>query len=332
LFDNTDAGPEFYTTLPEPTEKSTATDASYPAPLTPTVHRKDPLVVVADITESESEIDSEKDSEATTETAAVKTDATTIHCTNDCQHSIELMQLPFPLSDEDFEGVLADVDTLADYLRNNPSLVPEWIDLASRTDGNKRQVIIETFHLLDMEEHRLLGTALTESPNERHRLDGVQFLARSIMLDKSMVPTFTNILQGEQDQYVRGAAVEALNKPDLFHGDEEVLSALSQVIYSDTNDAVRGEALLASARLTPDPEALFQLSLEAVRSHTNEYQQYGVRALEEVLTRQTMNGGELSWQSDSDLSQLMEDTLGTEYKNMPAEVRSTLDDLYYRFF
>ena len=253
-------------------------------------------------------------------------------CVEDCPQIVKTVEYPYALSDLEFENVLSSVDELADVLRENSELRSEWIELARHSTGNKRQVIIETFALLDAEDRLALGKALSESPSERHRLDGVQLLGRPNTMSKPLVPMFSDLLQTEQDQYVRGSAINALNQPDLFYGDQEVLEILEQVIYTDNNDAVRGEALLASTQLTENPVDLFYLSLDAVRSETHEYQKFGVRALEEILSRHTKNGDELSWQSSADMSQLVAEIMNPEFDDMPAEVRTTIDNLYHRFY
>jgi len=221
---------------------------------------------------------------------------------------------------------------LSIVLQENPELRSQWIELAGRTEGNNRQLIIAAFALLDKSDRLALGKSLSESTHTLARLDGVHLLARSDTLDRTLAPILYNILQADQDQYVRAAAVAALNKPQLFYGDPEALSALAQVMYTDPDASVRGDALLASTQLSETPEDLFSVSLDATVSDASEYQLLGVRALEEIMNRQTMNGIELSVQNEFELDQMMQRLLESEYEHISTEVRRALDDLYQRFF
>ena len=304
--------PEFFTVLPSTNPESQTSSKS-----------NNPLAIKSDATS----------------TQVVENDALqsielqpNIICAVDCKRTAEQIQLPFTLSDEDFEKALGNADELAVLLQDDPTLRSEWGDLATHTEGNKRQVIIATFSLLEREDRLALGTALSESAHNHARLDGVHLLASSNTMDKPLAPIFYNILQSDQDQYVRAAAVAALNKPQLFYGDQDVLSVLEQVIYTDIDSGVRGAALLASTKLIEDPEELFSVSLEATVSDASEYQLSGVRALEEIMNRHTMDGHELSEQNEYELDQLMERLLLSENDQVSGEVRRALDDLYSRFY
>lgn len=322
----TAAGPAFYATAPERNVSPTPRTENPKGP-------KNPFAVVQLDNPPTNQIDTRLEDQsvvADIETTEIKS------CFNDCQQIVERIRLPYPFSDDQYEQALAHVDELAYFLNNNPGSRTDWINIASHAGGNKRQVILAAFALLDTEDQFSMGKALSISSNRRQRLDGVQFLS-SIKPsvedpDESIVPVFAEILQSEQDHYVRGAAVAALNKPELFRGDQEVLNVLSQVMYFDNDNAVRGEALLASARLIENPEDFFTESLDAVLSNAGEYQYFGVRALEEIMTRQTLNGLEISAENKFELGELVDKLLSPEFDDTPAEVRETVDDLYQRFY
>lgn len=259
-----------------------------------------------------------------------KTLADTVACNENCSDTIDSILFPFDLTDAEFEEALVDVDALAARLRTDSHLRSELIDVAVYTHANKRNVIIAAFALLDHENRVRLGMALSASPYTQQRLDGVQLLGSADNMNKQLVSTFSEVLLLEQNEYVRSSAVKALNQTELFYGDQEVLDLLSAVIYSETNEGVRGEALLASANLTEFPEEMVHHTVDAIRTGGAEYKAFGARALDDIILRQTENGDQVSFQTDSELRGLVDEIMNPEYDDMSADTRKTLDDLVDR--
>lgn len=259
-------------------------------------------------------------------------DAEVSGCGLSCEQAIEALQLPYEIADHEYEEYLSLVDHLATYLLSNVQLREEFVEIALQADGNKRKIIMAAFALLPEIDRLKLGQALIESSSEFHRLDGVHVLASTESISQYEVTEFSELLQNEQNVYVRHSVIQALNRPELFKGDAKVLTILSQVINTESDASVRGEALFVSARLSSDPQPLLFDSFNAIRSEQSEYQHYGVRALEEIFVRHTRSGGQVSEFDRSQLEQLVDDLMEPEFDNMPVNVRRNIEDIFERFF
>ena len=237
----------------------------------------------------------------------------------------------FGRSGASFDWERAPSDKLVSQLARNARLRTELIKIAVEASGDKRQFIIAAFSQLKTGSQWALGKALSEASEYNQRLDGIHLLANPATMNKAVGMWFTGRLETEQDLYVRSALIKALSQTDLFYGDSRVAQVLSNVIATDADSSVRGEALLAKVRLAKNPQASLSDSLAAVRSSSSEYQQYGALALEQVVTRQTLQGAKLDSQSESAISQLVAELMNPEFDDMPLEVRKSLDNLYSRF-
>ncbi len=252
-------------------------------------------------------------------------------CSLQCKQTIEILKLPYRIADDEFEKLHAQALQLAVYLQSNSQMLDEFIDIAVQADGNKRKIIIAAFAQLTESDRLALGQALIDSPSAHHRLDGIHLLTGTESMSELWVDEFSELLSNEQNGYVRQSVVQALNRPEIFEGDAKVLTMLSQVIQSDGDASVRGEALLVSARLTHDPQPLLYDSFSAIRSEQSVDQQYGVRAMAEIFDRHTRSGGQISEYDRNQLEQLVIDLMEPKFDNIAADVRSNIEDLYERF-
>lgn len=271
------------------------------------------------------------DSSDTTNTSLSDVDAESVDCGLLCKQTIEALKLPYQIADHEYEKLRAQASLLASYLQKNSAQIDEFIEIALQADGNKRKTIIAVFNFLSESDRLMLGQALIQSNSEHQRLDGIQVLASTESMSQRWVNDFSELLITEQHEYVRQSAVQALSRSERFKGDATVLAMLSQVMQVESDASVRGAALLASARLTHDPQSLLYDSFNAIRSEQSEYQQYGVRAMEELFNRHTRNGGELSEYDRNQLEQLVVDLMEPEFNNIPASVRRDIENLFERF-
>ena len=256
----------------------------------------------------------------------------TLVCEYQCEYTLELIRNPFPITDELYENALGNVDALASILRIDASLRSELINTAIHATANQSKLIIAAFTQLDFEHRKALGIMLSESPDRLQRFRGIELLSNTETMNPSLVLTFSELLQIESDPLIKSALISGLNRPDMNRGNAYVLDALTQLVHTDANLSVRGEALFATARLSNEPQGVLYDSVLAIRSHTGEYQQFGVRAIEEIVHRQNANRTELSYQSKIEMDQLMAELMSPEFAAVPADVRRQLDDLYERFF
>ena len=254
-------------------------------------------------------------------------DSTIISCIGECTLIVKWLEL----SNWQFGREVSPSDRMIKVLRNNPVLRSKLIELATETTSDKRRFIIAAFTELNFDSQRELGKALTQADDRTQRLDGVNLLENPETMDRSVVQSFGDRLMVEQDRYVRGALVKALDQPELLLGDPQTLEVLTRIIETDTNGSVRGEALLVKAKLVENPEDNLADSLTAIRSQLPEYQSFGARALEQIITRQSLAGGVTGNRSDIEIRQLVAELMNPEFDNMPADVRESIDNLYDRF-
>lgn len=255
-----------------------------------------------------------------------------LYCSDLCRESMKVLRFPAVLTDDEYEELLGRIGELAAYLRKNSAVRAEFLELADTEDGDKRSVIMAVFNQLDINARWSLGEVLIESSDWHSRFDGISFLAQPDIMDEQLAQRFSDMLAVDSDHYVRSSIIKALNQPDKFYGNQEILNALEQVGYSDQNNTVRGEALLARVQLEQAPETVFYDVFSAIRSNEAGYQGYGLRALEKIVTRQTLDGLEISWEYQDEAKYLFDELMSPEYGDMPADLRKMADDLLERFF
>ena len=253
-------------------------------------------------------------------------------CDKDCLEILELLRQSAEFSDFQLEHALRFTDELAAFLKSHSAAHRELINIAIESSGNTRRLIIAAFTQLEPDVQEQLGRELIASSGKVKRLDGVQLLASTKVMDTTLIPYFEQLYASENDEHVREAIVRAFDRRDLLYGNTAALDFLTAVIHSDSSNAVRGDALLASARLSDDANFAVGNSLAAVRSQAGIYQVSGARALSEFINLHTINGHAISWQHKYDMEQLMDEIMTTDFDDMPAQARTELDNLYARFF
>ena len=254
------------------------------------------------------------------------------HCSEHCNDSLELLGLPDILTDEEYEKAISKAEDLAEYLKNNPDALTEFLELAKTDDSDKRSVIIAVFNLLDIEERLLLGEVLLESSSFRSRSDGVKFLSQPDIMDEEITQKFSEMLAAESEQFVRTALIKALNEPERLYGHRDVLNVLEKVSNEEVDGVVRGEALLARVQLEENPEQVFSDSVAAIRSDTSEYQLYGLRALNQIITLQNLDDLELSQENKDAARSLFDELRNSGYDEVPLVVLREANIIYDRYF
>lgn len=252
-------------------------------------------------------------------------------CDNNCQEHIELLGFKAELTDEKYEELLNRSHELATYLRENPNVQAEFIELASNASPNQRNIIITVFNQLDLNARSALGEALIESSDWHSRFDGISFLAQEELMNEQLAQHFLDILPAESEYYVRSNIVKALNQPDKFYGHQDIINTLEEIEYSDENNTVRGEALLARIQLETNPEAVFNDTFLAIRSDETEYQNYGLRALEKIINKKTSNDSPISWEYQNEAKALTQELLSTKYDHLSANFHKTANNLLAPF-
>lgn len=254
-------------------------------------------------------------------------------CSEPCLIARRLIDHLVNLSDEEAEAILATAHRLANAVRQNAELRYGLLRIANSLSSAQRQLLINAFYLLEPEHRRMLGVVLDRSPDPIQRLDGIQLMASANVLDAAIVNRLSGRVVEEPDVLVREALVRALNQPELLRGNPRVLEALQQMKLIEQDDAVRGQALLAQASLSVNPEAFIEDSITAIRSGQDVYAFDGALALERILVQVSRNEAPLSAENKAAMHNLMEDLMTSKsMEAIPKALRVSLDDLYERFF
>ncbi len=254
-----------------------------------------------------------------------------IYCDAHCQENIELLRFQEKFNDDNYEALLNSSQALAAYLRDNPDIRAEFIELAGVSTPNNRNIIMAAFNELDLHSRSQLGQALIEASDWHSRFDGIRFLSKPDLMDEQLAQQLSDILPTESAYYVRNSIIKALNQPDKFYGNQDILNTLEQIGYSDDNNTVRGEALLARVQLEQNPEAIFNDAFSAIRSNQADYQEYGLRALVKIIKRQTLNESEISSEYQNEAKDLFEELLSPKYDQMSEDFHITANKLLARF-
>lgn len=273
--------------------------------------------------------DEENNNEPKLDNVLIETDS---NCNEICKEGIEWLTLQANLTDEEFEKAMSRSSELAEYLKENPAFISEFLELANTDDGDKRSVIMQIFNELDFDTRILLGDIFIESADFRNRYDGVTFLAQPDIMHEPITQRFSEMLAVESNQLVRNALIQAFNQPEKFYGDKQVLDILEQVSNEEADSMIRGEALLARIQLEEDPEQVFVDSIAAIRSDEEEYKIYGLQALEQIAKRQAFDEVELSQEVKDEARYLFEELRNYGYDDAPIRFLSEANDIYVRHF
>ena len=253
-------------------------------------------------------------------------------CESPCLNTLEQFRLNQTFTDDELAEALGHIDELVALLTGAPQLQQEFIDIARNSSGNIREAILSAFAQLEPAAQRSLGRALVDTSDGRQRLDGVQLLARTDVMNESVAKELEELYPTEENEYVRTAMVKAFNQPELLRDKESAMAFLTHVMDTDSAVAVRGEALMASVELTDDAEFAVTRSLEAIRTPTDDYPQFGARALSAFLERHTLNGRELDGHYAQEMEYLMSEIMSPDFDHLPPDTRQQIDALYDRFF
>lgn len=248
-------------------------------------------------------------------------------CGEPCRDILDKIDFPFSLTDEEYEDGLGNTEALAEHLKLNPQLVQSWIDVASQAKGNKRSLILATFSLLDTEHQQAMGIALMDSPSYSHRMDAVRLLSSNTVMNHEHVSLFADRLLNEPNNYVRSALVKALNQPHSSLERKTLIASLEPVLDNDLDYTVRGEALLAIVDLHEHPQLALDQALAAVHSDVDVLQEYGARALQAIVTRQSIEGIILNSAQQYALRELKDNLTASQFDDMPFAARKLIDNL-----
>ena len=256
-----------------------------------------------------------------------------LSCSEQCKATLEALNFVADIDDSHFETILANAEEIAAALSQNDDARADMITLAANTDdGNKRKIIMAAFRYLPQSDQELLGLTLTDSLDATQRKSGVDFLASFGAEQPSLVGKLTSLLETEGDEYVRDSLIKALNQPEHLKGDQQVLDVLYDVVRSDPDPNVRGEALIASVDLLNDPEDILPDTLSAIQSSDDDYQFYGLRSLELILSKETVDPSSTSWSRQQALTALDEILAPDNSEGASEATLSLADELYERLF
>ena len=89
--------------------------------------------------------------------------------------------------------------------------------------------------------------------------------------------------------------------------------------------------MLARVQLEVNPEQVFADSVAAIRSREEDYQLYGMRAIEQIIKRQNLDESELSQENKNEARYLF-DELRKSWYDTPEHILREANDIYVRHF
>lgn len=211
------------------------------------------------------------------------------------------------------------------------------IELAKNTtDSNKRAFIIEAFSLLPAGQRIELGHSLSSSNNWHIRAEAIPLLSASSMMSpdgaKALITTFSN----EQRAQVKVAMLKALKAPDTLRGDSATLDYLSGVLLSDTDPAVRSEAMLTKLVLSSEPHDAMPDVFAALTSKETELQSSALIALEQIYEGNELIDGGLDridhQATKRALKDFMKIDVTDENQKVLLDLLNDADNFYQRHF
>jgi len=90
--------------------------------------------------------------------------------------------------------------------------------------------------------------------------------------------------------------------------------------------------LLASIELLKDPQDIMTETFSAVQSSEEDYQFHGLRSLDLILNKESLDTPALSAVNKEQARDILRELVNSEYSEMSASSRSLADDIFKRHF
>ena len=237
----------------------------------------------------------------------------TENCPAECQNRIlNLLGSGATLSPPDADLIAENADIFAALLAENPEKLASLLSSLQEDEGegDHDQFAAQAVWAALTDEDRLkAGQSLLEHPIPDFRIIGVKLSGTEVTNNLTAAQAFDGLIQRETDARVLITALNALNLQDEPgpHA-ASILTGLDQVLALHDSDYIKGNALLAKARVATSTADSAVDIRRALTSSSAKYRGLGLRAFSVTIERRNNleETSEFHWTRNQDTEDLLQ--------------------------
>lgn len=257
-------------------------------------------------------------------------------CPPACQTRIlNLLGTGAPLTSADSNIIIQTAEEFAALLAKSPEKLAELLSRLQEDEGGKdydQFAAQAVWDALTDEARAEAGQALLTHLRPEFRILGIKLSGTDVTHDLSAAQAFDGLIQRETNARVLITALNAINlKTETGPHAATIITGLDRLISVHESDYIKGNALLAKARVATSTYDIAPDIRRALTDSSNKYKGHGLRALSVTLERrnaleETSTSHWTRHQDAEDMLQALIDNpdIGTANRNLAAQLLDSL--------
>jgi len=194
------------------------------------------------------------------------------------------------------------------YLLNHPEKVVEIEQTLKRLDGqDDRDSILFVFSNFPTKKIiQIAERLLSSSSKVKNQSDGLSLLTFALEKGEPIDRQLEDIIKNTEDIGVAIKAIKIMSEAYPSQVEEASSWRLNQLIADESNERNQSKALLIKVRLFKSNDNIKRNIISALESQSIIYREAGIRALDDVLNRQSKGVIDGDWKSDTQLKAIIE--------------------------
>jgi len=234
-------------------------------------------------------------------------------CTDDCQKRIvKLLASGAQLSSADAELIVQNVAVFAPLLAAQPESLANLLVSLQKDEGGEDDsaqfAAYAVFETLSDEERSIAGQSLLSNKNPSFRILALKLTKNEITHDAEAAQAFSLLIKHEKDARVLVTALNTISQqketgPYAY----EAVIGLNELINFHESDHIRGNALVAKAKVVRSTEETKADIQSALSSPSADLQEFGLQAFAVTRARHNFlfdSGGQ--WTNDEESIRLLQ--------------------------
>ena len=237
----------------------------------------------------------------------------TKNCPTECQNRIlNLLGSGAKLSLSDADVIIENADLFAALLAENPEKLASLLSSLQEDEGENDhdQFAAQAVWAALTDEDRLkAGQSLLEHPIPDFRIIGVKLSDSEVTNNLAAAQAFDGLIRRETDARVLITALNAINLQDEAGPyAANILTGLDQVLALHDSDYIKGNALLAKAKVATSTADTAVDIRRALTSSSAKYRGLGLRAFSVTIERRNNleETSEFHWTRNQDTEDLLQ--------------------------
>ena len=194
------------------------------------------------------------------------------------------------------------------YLLNNPEKMFEIEQTLKRLDGqDDRDSILFVFSSLPAKQIMQIAERLLSSNDKiKNQSDGLSLLTHALQKGEKIDTQLTSIIKNTKDISIAIKAIKIMSETYPEQIEQASSERLNKLIANVDDEKNQSKALLIKVRLFESNNNIKNDIVNALNSESVFFRESGIRALDNVLNRQSKGIIKVEWKSDSQLKTTIE--------------------------